>query len=76
MDELQHGRISIRPYDACKRPYTIPMMFFCVFTAYIYMYLHDICQRLDNTRVGANCNSPIHYFGELKIWDKFVTWVI
>ena len=29
-----------------------------------------ICQRSDNTRVGANCNSPIH-MGEFVIWVKY-----
>ena len=38
-------------------------VFLCVYT-HIYTYLHDICQRSDNTRVGANCNSPFH-MGEL-----------
>ena len=33
----------------------------------IYMY---ICQRSDNTRVGANCNSPIH-MGEFEMWTKY-----
>ena len=50
MDELQHGRIAIRPYDARKRTYAMPVMLFA----------YNICQRSDNARVGANCNSPIH----------------
>ena len=49
MDELQYGRIEIRPYDTRKRPHTKPMTFFLC----IYMY---ICERSENTRVGANCN--------------------
>ena len=64
MGDLQQGRIAIRPYDTRKHTHTMPMMFFCVFTcifARIYMY---ICERPDNTRVGANCNSPFH-MGEL-----------
>ena len=36
-----------------------PWCFLCIYM-HIYTYLHDICQRLDNTRVGANCNSPFH----------------
>ena len=51
-----YGRFANRPYDTRKQIHTMPMMFFCVFTcifARIYMY---ICERLDNTRVGANCN--------------------
>ena len=48
--ELGCGRISIRPYDACKRTYAMPVMLFA----------YNICQRSDNARVGANCNSPIH----------------
>ena len=29
-----------------------------------------ICQRSDNTHVGANCNSPFH-MGEFVIWEKY-----
>ena len=50
MGKLRCGRISIRPYDARKRTYAMPVMLFA----------YNICQRSDNTRVGANCNSPIH----------------
>ena len=50
MDELQHGRIAIRPYNARKRPHAMPVILFA----------YNICQRSDNARVGANCNSPIH----------------
>ena len=53
----------------------MPMMFFCVFTcifARIYMY---ICERPDNTRVGANCNSPFH-MGEFKNMGEFEMWAI
>ena len=61
MGELNYGRISIRPYNVRKHIHTMPVMpFFCVLTCIftrIYIY---ICQRLDNTRVGANCNSPFH----------------
>jgi len=39
--------------------------FLCIYM-HIYTYLHDICQRLDNTRVGANCNSPFHMGGNWK----------
>ena len=45
MGDLQQGRIAIRPYDTRKE--IQPMMFF--------VYLH-ICERPENTRVGANCN--------------------
>ena len=51
-----YGRFANRPYDTRKHTHTMPMMFFCVFTcifARIYMY---ICERPENTRVGANCN--------------------
>ena len=44
-------------------------VFLCVYT-HIYTYLHDICQRSDNTRVGANCNLPFH-MGEFVIWAKY-----
>jgi len=43
MDELQHGRISIRPYDARKRTYAMPVM----------LFTYNICQRSDNARVGG-----------------------
>ena len=37
------------PYDARKRTHTMPMMpFLCIYTY--------VCERPDNTRVGANCN--------------------
>ena len=58
MGDLQQGRIAIRPYNVRKHTHTMPMMFF--------VYLH-ICERPENTRVGANCNSPSH-MGELKTW--------
>ena len=29
-----------------------------------------ICQHPENTRVGANCNSPIH-MGEFEMWTKY-----
>ena len=29
-----------------------------------------ICQHPENTRVGANCNSPFH-MGEFVIWAKY-----
>jgi len=49
MANLKCGRISIRPYDARKRPHTKPMTsFLCIYTY--------ACERPDNTRVGANCN--------------------
>lgn len=52
--ELGCGRIAIRPYDTCKLPHTMPMTsFLCIYMIYMY-----ICQCPDNTRVGANCNSP------------------
>ena len=51
MGDLQQGRIAIRPYNVRKHTHTMPMMFF--------VYLH-ICERPENTRVGANCNSPSH----------------
>ena len=42
------------PYDARKLPHTMPMTsFLCIYMIYMY-----ICQCPDNTRVGANCNSP------------------
>ena len=47
MGDLQQGRIAIRPYNVRKHTHTMPMMFF--------VYLH-ICERPENTRVGANCN--------------------
>ena len=62
---LQHGQIvvwancitysavparGLCPYDTRKRPHTMPVMLFA----------YNICQCPDNTRVGANCNSPIH----------------
>ena len=48
------------PYDARKRPHAMPVMLFA----------YNICQRSDNARVGANCNSPIH-MGEFVIWAKY-----
>ena len=39
------------PYDTRKQIHTMPVMLFLC----IYMYLH-ICERPENTRVGANCN--------------------
>ena len=39
----------------------------------IYMYLH-ICERPENTRVGANCNSPSH-MGAIENMGEFETWV-
>ena len=55
-------------------PYHAHDVFLCI---YMYIYIY-ICQRLDNTRVGANCNSPFHMgaienMGELnygRIWGK------
>jgi len=44
------------------------VMFLC-----IYMYLHDICQHSENTRVGANCNSPFH-MGAIENMGEFVIW--
>jgi len=58
MGDLQQGRIAIRPYNVRKHTHTMPMMFF--------VYLH-ICERPENTRVGANCNSP-SYMGEFEMW--------
>ena len=56
MGDLQQGRIAIRPYNVCKHTHTMPMMFFCVFTCiFARIYMH-ICERSENTRVGANCN--------------------
>ena len=52
MGELQQGRSAIRPYNVRKHTHTMPVMFFCVFTC-IYIY---ICERPENTSVGANCN--------------------
>ena len=43
------------------------MLFLC-----IYMY---ICERPENTRVGANCNSPFH-MGEFKNMGEFEMWAI
>ena len=43
-----YGRFANRPYDTRKHTHTMPAMFLC-----IYMY---ICERPENTRVGANCN--------------------
>jgi len=45
----------------------MPAMFLC-----IYMY---ICERSENTRVGANCNSPFH-MGEFKNMGEFEMWAI
>mgnify|MGYP007024737820 CR=1 FL=1 len=33
-----------------------------------------ICQHPENTRVGANCNSPFH-MGEFEMWANFATWM-
>ena len=33
-----------------------------------------ICQHPENTRVGANCNSPFH-MGEFEMWMNFATWM-
>ena len=46
-----YRRFANRPYDTRKHTHTMPVMLFLC----IYMYLH-ICERPDNTRVGANCN--------------------
>ena len=59
---LQYGRIrnmgefQFAPTTHAKEPMPCPWCFFVC----LHTYLHDICQRSDNTRVGANCNSPIH----------------
>ena len=64
MDELQHGRIAIRPYDTRNLPHTMPMpsFFLCIYMIYMY-----ICQRSDNARVGANCNSPSPVYGQFAL---------
>jgi len=33
-----------------------------------------ICQHPENTRIGANCNSPFH-MGEFEMWMNFATWM-
>ena len=54
-----------------KNPYQAHDVFFCI-------YMH-ICERPENTRVGANCNSPFQMWvnrnmGNLQ-WGKFEMWV-
>ena len=72
---LQHGQIvvwancitysavparGLCPYDTRKRPHTMPVTsFFAYLHVFTRTYMY-ICQSPDNTRVGANCNSPIH----------------
>ena len=54
MSNLQWGRIAIRPYcnsplrRTQKNPYHARDAFLCIYTY--------VCERPDNTRVGANCN--------------------
>ena len=57
MGKLWCGRIAIRPYDTRKRPHAMPVMLFA----------YNICQRSDNARVGANCNSPSPVYGQFAL---------
>ena len=69
MGNLQWGRIAI--WANCnsplrrtqKNPYHARDAFFVYLHAYLQVFTHIymyICERPDNTRVGANCNSPFH----------------
>ena len=42
-------------------------VFLCI---YMYIYIY-ICERPDNTRVGANCNSPFHMGGAIENMGEF-----
>jgi len=62
MGKLRCGQIAVwanfnSPLRRMQTPsYHARDAFLCVYT-HIYMHLHDICQRSDNTRVGAKSAS-------------------
>ena len=80
----QHkGDLQIAPTTCANILTPCPWCFLCIYM-HIYTYLHDIYQRLDNTRVGANCNSPFHMgaienmgelnYGRIELWANCITY--